>query len=87
MQPEAGGARRIHCGGTDRILQAPVSKFSHVSDRAVHGQDAAGKFSIHRAPAVFDLNLDGAKLIGAIRHAGGGRRVGNKNALFDSFGP
>jgi len=77
--------------GADRVPQAPVGKSGHVAHGAIHGKDAAGEFAIrfamNRAAAIFYFDLDGAELIGAIRHASGGGGIGDQNRAFDAFGP
>ena len=38
-----------------------------------------------RAPAIFDLDLDGAELVGAVGHARGGDGIGDQHGAFDAF--
>ena len=83
---EADGARSD--SGLRRVplpANSSPANCSHVANGAVHGQNAAGEFSILRALAVFDFDLDGAELVGAVGHAGRGRGVGDEHRAFEAL--
>jgi len=82
---EGGGARGIQGCGADGVLQGPAGELGYVADGSVHGEDAAGKRSIRCGAAIFDLDLDGAELVGAVGHAGGGHGVGDQDRAFDAL--
>ena len=85
MKAEAGGFCGIQRGGADGVLQTPASEGGYVADGEVHGEDAAGKFSVHGAAAVFDLHLQRAELVSSFGHAGGGGRIGDEHGAVNAF--
>ena len=85
MMAKAGGFCRIQRGGADGVLQTPSGELSHVADGEVHGENAAGKFSVQGAAAVFHLYLQRPELVSAFGHAGGGGCVGDENGALDAF--
>ncbi len=86
MLRQADGTRGIERGGTDGVLQAPLRELHHVTYRAVHRKHASCEFPIHGALAVFDVDLQRAKLVAAVGHAGGRDGVGDEDGAFDSLG-
>ena len=91
MVREACGCCGVQRCGPYRILQTPTSELFHVTHGAIHGKDAAGEFAIgfamDCAAAIFDFDLYGPKLVGAVGHASGGGCVGNENGAFNALSP
>src|SRR6202000_1913646 len=78
--------RRILRDQLNRLLKTKRQKAHQVANSAIQSKHAAGQFAIQITAAAFYLNIKSAKLIFAVRHAGGADGISNQDCPIKSFG-
>src|SRR2546422_1678913 len=82
---QARYSRWVQRRQTHSLLHFPSSELHHVTNGAVHGQNAPRQFSASETLAVFQFHVKRPEAITPIGHTGSGSSVGNQHRGIRSF--